>query len=358
MDTITFGIVGAGWRTEFFMRVARALPERFNVAGVVVRNDTKRQAFDQRWGCKVFATVDELLNQTEPLFVVTSVPWPPNPGIIKQLVARGVAVLSETPPAPDVEQMTDLYNFVQEHDGKVQVAEQLHLRPNHAAWQAVIDSAILGPVSQAQISVAHGYHGISLIRRALGITYEDATITATATKLRHMQGPGRAGLPEAEKIIESDQKFFRLDFDPKLGLMDFTGAQYFSWILASRLLIRGVRGEIHDGSVAYLKDHHTPIYADFKRQTAGVGDNLETSYLKYIQFGDEVVYTNPLAPAALSDDEIAVGTCLLKMADYVKTGNEFYPLAHASQDHYLSIMCESALKTGQTVRTAPQVWRE
>ena len=30
-----FAVIGAGWRTSLYMRVARAVPERFHVSGVV-----------------------------------------------------------------------------------------------------------------------------------------------------------------------------------------------------------------------------------------------------------------------------------------------------------------------------------
>ena len=36
-----FGIVGSGWRSEFFLRLARLLPERFRVTG---RGDAYRVA--------------------------------------------------------------------------------------------------------------------------------------------------------------------------------------------------------------------------------------------------------------------------------------------------------------------------
>ena len=52
-------------------------------------------------------------------FVVTSLPWATNPELIKVLVERGVPVLSETPPAPEVADMIDLWEYVEEKGGKV-----------------------------------------------------------------------------------------------------------------------------------------------------------------------------------------------------------------------------------------------
>jgi predicted dehydrogenase len=70
----TFGLIGGGWRSEFFLRIARDLPEQFPLAGVVVRNNEKRERLQAAWSVPVFATVEELLAKGKPAFVVTSVP--------------------------------------------------------------------------------------------------------------------------------------------------------------------------------------------------------------------------------------------------------------------------------------------
>ncbi|RYG23273.1 gfo/Idh/MocA family oxidoreductase, partial [bacterium] len=44
-----FAIVGAGWRTEFFLRIAKALPDQFEVTKVLVRSDEKAKAIES-WG--------------------------------------------------------------------------------------------------------------------------------------------------------------------------------------------------------------------------------------------------------------------------------------------------------------------
>ncbi len=112
MSRITFGIIGAGWRAEFYTRIARALPDRFSISGVVVRDPQKRAAFGDRWGCPVFADAEALLAETSPAFVVTSLSWDSNPEIVVELVRAGMPVLSETPPAPDLEQLSALYRQV------------------------------------------------------------------------------------------------------------------------------------------------------------------------------------------------------------------------------------------------------
>ena len=68
------------------------------------------------------------------------------------------------------------------------------------------------------------------------------------------------------------------------------------------------------------------------------------------------MYTNPFFPARLSDDEIAVATCLQKMWEYVNVGQDFYGLAEASQDHYLGMMIQQAIESKEPVKTETQIW--
>ena len=94
----------------------------------------------------------------------------------------------------------------------------------------------------------------------------------------------------------------------------------------------------------------------FLRNSVGAGSNLEGHHLRGYTLGDEWVYENPLAPARLFDDEIAVGACLLKMKRYVDTGEEFYPLAEGCQDHYLSMLIDEAAESGSAVTATQRAW--
>lgn len=352
---ITFGIVGGGWRAEFFMRIARALPERFYVSGVVIRNEEKGRAFEEQWGVPTFRSTEDLLKQTISSFVVLSVPVSQTPELIKQLVRQGVPVLSETPPAADLEQLNQLYQDIGP-DARVQVAEQYAFQPLHAARIAIVQSGLLGTVSQAQVSAAHGYHGISIMRSLLGIRFEDAQIRGFGFSSPIISGPNREGDPTQEKTSISNQVIAHLAFGDKLGVFDFTGDQYFSWIRSERVLVRGNKGEINNTRLAYLQDFRTPIQLELRRLNAGENGNLEGYYHKGILAGDKWVYRNPFQPGRLSDDEIAIATSLQKMGDYVQGGPSFYSLAEAAQDHYLGMMITQAVKSGETVETTKQSW--
>lgn len=355
MNPSSFAVVGPGWRTEFFLRVARALPEDFRIDGVVVRDPARGAAFETQWGVPSFRSIEALLRLTRPRFAVVSVPQPAAPDVIAELADRGMPVLTETPPAPDLDGLLRLAALVR-GGARIQVAEQYVLQPTHAARLALIASGRIGTPSHAHVAVAHGYHGTSLIRNYLGLGFENATITAAGFQSPIVAGPTRAGPPEAFRIDRSDQTIATLDFGDRLAVFDFTGDQYHSWIRSPRVLIRGERGEIKDDELRYLEDHRTPVMLRLLRQDTGHYADIQGYHHQGILAGAEWVYRNPFPGARLNDDEIAVAGCLAGMARHVETGEEIYGFAEAAQDQYLALSIAAARASGGTVRTVTQPW--
>lgn len=355
MKPIEFAIVGGGWRAEFFLRIARALPDRFKIIGMTVRDATKGKALEAAWNVATFRDVDGLLGATKPAFVIVSVPQPVAPGIITELAARNVPILTETPPAPDREGLLDLWKLV-EGGARIQVAEQYIRQPLHAARLALVNSGKLGRPSFAHVSSAHGYHGTSLIRHFLGIGFEAATVTARAFESDIVAGPGRNGPPASETIGKSRQVIAQLDFGDRLGIYDFTGEQYFSWIRSLGVLIRGDRGEIRNYDVRYLEAFDRPVHFRLERQNAGEDGNLEGHWTKGYVGGAEWIYRNPFPYASLSDDEVAIATVLAGMGAYVEGGPDIYSFAEAAQDQWLSLAIDEALATGNTVHEPDAPW--
>ncbi len=53
---------------------------------------------------------------------------------------------------------------------------------------------------------------------------------------------------------------------------------------------------------------------------------------EYLTAEGNVLYENPFKSARLSDEEIAIATCLLNMKKYLETGVPFYSLKEAALD--------------------------
>ena len=355
MTASRFAIVGGGWRAEFHLRVATALRERFDVTGVFTRDAARRAAIGSGFAVPTSDSLKGLLS-TEPDFVVVATPWAVTPDLLRALTDRGMPVLAETPPAPDLDGLRALAPLAR--TGRIQVAEQYQFQPLHAARLAVARSGRLGRISQARVSAAHGYHGVDLIRRFLGLDREPLTVTAHRFVSPLIAGPDRAGPPAEERVVESEQVVAFLDAEDRLGIYDFTEDQYFSWIRRTRVLLRGDRGELDDRSVRWLMDHQTPVVDELTRHDAGQDGNLEGFHHKGITLGDEWLYRNPFVPARLSDDEIAVATCLARMGEWLQGGPEVCSLADAAQDHYLGLCIDEAARTGLPATISGHVWDE
>ena len=247
MTLYRFAIVGAGWRTEFFLRIAAALPERFRLEGLVVRNPDKGARLTAQWGHHTYRCVDDLLEHTKPEFLISSVSYGANYEVNRQLLDTGLPVLSETPPAATLDQMLELWEAVARQRGRFQVAEQFTRQPHHAARLAAIRQGRIGPVHKAYVSVCHGYHGTSLIRHFLGVGFDEARIVGMSFTDRVLDPGGREGPPRDPKVQEHSQQIALLDFGGgRQSVFDFVGVQYFSPIRNQRMAIRGEWGTPKD----------------------------------------------------------------------------------------------------------------
>ena len=355
MEKIQFAIVGAGWRAAFYFQIARALPERFHVCAAVEPDETRAAAAKAAWGVETVPEIGDLKKIAKPDFVVLCLPQAILPEMIRRAVDEGYFVLSETFEAKTPAELESFYRSVSD-PARVQVSEQYWYQPIHAARLALLKTGVIGTATQAQIAVGHGYHGTSLIRKYLGIAYENCRIGGKIFRNPIVRGPGRQGYPDHEELIEDQQQFAVFDFGGKWAVFDFTEEQYFSSIRAPRVLVRGERGELENNTVRYLTDFRTPVEYELHRMASGVNGSMGAPHIVGITAADRWYYQNPYGAARLSDDELAVARVLESMGAYVRGGEAFYPLEEGCQDQYLSIMMKKAFATGAAVETETQCW--
>ena len=149
-----------------------------------------------------------------------------------------------------------------------------------------------------------------------------------------------------------------LDFDGRSAVFDFTEDQYFSWIRSNRVLVRGERGEIHDSTVRYLREGGAPVIAEIRRHETGRDGNLEGLGLVGLTLDGEWVARNEFVGARLSDDELAIATCLARMSAYLGGGPGFCDLADGVHDHHLGLMIDAAAESGEAVHVPGHLWDE
>jgi predicted dehydrogenase len=363
--TARIGIVGSGFRARTMLRVLHALPDRFEVVGVATRNAADRAELAARGlpaaglpglPAPAYASVPELLAGGRPDVVLLTLPAGAAQPLIRDLAAAGVPVLTETPAAGTVEELAALQRLVD--DGAcVHVAEQYHLEPLVGAQLAVAGSGLLGPVTDAHVAVAHDYHGLSVLRRALGITFEDAVITARRDARRVLPSPSRAGDPENLDLVDTVHATAWLDFGGRLGTYEFDDVQYRSWVRSPTLSVRGERGELRDDVVRHVGADGLPRRSPLERVAAGGAGSHEGLFLRGYTLDGGWLYRNEFRPARLPDDELSIARIVADMAAHVLHGAPSpYSVAEAAQDQYLQLQVRFAAASGERVRTTPQPW--
>jgi len=352
---VRFAVVGSGWRSKFYLRLAATAPERLEAVAVVTNSDAAAEAMAAQWRIPAFRTLDEAV-ALRPDFVVAAVSWPAMPGVIEQLVASGTRVLAETPPAPTADGLRELWDKVGS-SGLVQVAEQYMLMPGHAARKSVIDLGVIGAPTAVQVASTHLYHATSLMRSMLGAGMSEAVVNAqqfTAPLVDPLVFDGWREDPQPEPRRNT---IATLDFgEGRMGLYDFVDNQWWNPLLSRRIVIRGSHGEIVDDAVTRLVDG-APVTSPLAYRRTGIDMNLEGNDLRTIAFDGAVVYRNEWVGTRFSEDDIAVAAMLVDAGAWARDeGPEAYSLAEACQDHLLGLAIEESARTGRDVHVMKEAW--
>jgi predicted dehydrogenase len=356
MTVTTFGVVGSGWRGRFFLRLAAALPDRLRATGVVTRSAEAGARVREEWDVPDFRSAADLLARERPDYVVVAVPWPVTPVATRELVALGIPVLAETPPAPDLDGLRALWAEVG-RSGLVQVAEQYLLMPGHAARLAIVHSGLIGEPTSVQVSSTHLYHAVSMMRGMLGVGYRPATVHARAFAAPLVDPLTPGGWTGDEEPKPARTTLATIDFDGAMGLYDFTDNQWWNPLRTRRIVIRGSRGELVDDRVVRMVDATTPVESVLLRRQTGWDLNLEGLDLKHISLDGAVVYRNPFVGSGLSDDDLAVADIAERTGAWARgEASPPYPLADGCQDHLISLAIEESIATGAAVTTTVEDW--
>jgi predicted dehydrogenase len=353
----TIAIIGAGWRAEFYIRIAQLLPERFEIVGVVARKEDVRNALTQEYGVQTFSSISQLLSHKKPDYAVSSVSWDSNPSVVEELVKAGVHVLCETPPAPTVEALQKLWSAVGS-SGMVQVAEQYLNLPGHSSRLAITKSGVIGDVTSVELSSTHGYHAVSIMRGFLQSGFEPTTITTRQFEAPLVNPLLRDGWNSDLSPQMAKTTISLIDFGGgKSGIYNFVDNQWHNQLRHRRIVVRGSKGEIVDDAVIRLIDGPAITTSKIERYQLGYDLNLDGFDTEHLSFDGQVVFKNPFVGLRFMDEEIAIAHLMVQMADWID-GNAQppYPLSEASQDQLISLAVDQSIASGKSVTTQKQDW--
>ena len=345
----TFALIGSGWRAQMFLKVARELGT-VRCVGVVVRTP-------RRLDVPTFTSLEACLSELPVDFVLTTTPRHVTPQVITDAVDRGLPVLAETPPAPDLEGLRALWSAVGDSE-LVQVAEQYPMMPSHAARAALVATGAIGTPTQVQVSSTQQYHAVALIRGLLAAGRGSVAVRATRFTAPLISPLSRTGWTDDGEAHPTTTTIATLDFgDERSGVYDFTEQQTRNQLRFRRLTVRGSAGELHNDEVVRMTGARTLVRTPLVRRQTGYDLDLIGYDTEHISFGSHVLYRNPYPGRRWMDDEIGMATLLESMASWVRgEGPEPYPLAEGTQDQHIALAIEESADTDTTVTTSCEAW--
>lgn len=348
-------MIGTGWRAEFYHRIAKEMPDLFHIGAVLGHTEESAKKFSAKTG--LFATADpDRAMETNPDFAVLCIPPDARMPYLMKLAQSKIPILCETPAGKTIGELNELWTLKQTYGASVQVCEQYFLQAWNYAVMAVIRQGLLGDISNVRLSAMHGCHAASIMRRILGIGFENCMITGRQFHFDVTATDSRSGYDDSGRILPVLRETGCLQFDNgKAAFYDFSQEQYFSTIRARSLNVQGSRGEINNWTVSYLNKQNQTVTQDMHRIDSGVYGISGWSHTG-IMFREDYLYRNPFPGARLNDDELAVADYLFCMKQGLDAGTECYPLREALQDAYLAIKMQEAFISSRCLKTEHQVW--
>ena len=110
MAKLRFIVVGSGWRSLFYWRIAQALPERFELCAMLCRTEEKAEKMHREYGVPVSTSVEQCA-ALHPDLVVVAVNKASIAAVSTEWLARGFAVLCETPAALEEDALRALWQL-------------------------------------------------------------------------------------------------------------------------------------------------------------------------------------------------------------------------------------------------------
>lgn len=365
MKKIRFVIVGSGWRSLYYVRISKALPQYFELCGMFCRTKEKADMIAAAYDIHTTTSKEEC-RKMEPDFVVVAVNKTSIAEVSEEWMDFGFTVLCETPAALDLAVLKELWELHRNRGARLAVAEQYTRYPVYGAMLKVLDRNIIGEPYSINISLAHEYHGASLIRAFLregmtpfqvtGKTYTFPTTETLSRYERFTDG----------RIADRKRTVAVFEFaDGKMAFYDFDSEQYRSPIRKNYVDVRGCRGEMKDEMFFYLNGDNMPEkaaleIAKHKTITQWENPNLhEVTEIENITFCGDTVYAPAFGLCGLSSDETAVAQVMLDTALYAGGKKELdYPLENALQDAYMAILLQEAVTTQKTVKSTVLPWHD
>ena len=299
-----FVLCGTGWRARFYLRIALALPDLFSVSSIYTRQEERAEELRSK-GYIATTDLDEALAFEHSFVVVASGKEGFFP-LLMELSKRGETIASET-------------TFLSLSEEELSIAEKIEGYTLEQYWFTPLYGSIrkslprIGKIESVYLSALHNHHAASILRGIFPNKAVKDHRLLLEQKASCRKSGSRQGLLKSCEVEEYTRRINLVEMiGGEVFINDFSSNQYHSYIIPSRIEIRGEKGVITERGVSYMDDQGYPITLDFCFHRDSERINQSTT-LSHVSLGDSVVFENEFYPATLNDDEIAIATMLKRL---------------------------------------------
>ena len=324
MTILKAGVIGPGGRARAHLPIIRILSDKYKLVAVCDIDEEKAKVAATETGANPYTDIEEMLDQ-ENLDVCLVATQAESHHVIAQVLAeRKVNIVTETPIAVTVPCADAMIKAARENGVLLEVSENARRWPHERLKRKIVESGLIGDVSEFYLSYTSGsYHGVSVIR----------AILATEAQSVVAEFPDEEDVKERGDIEWSNGIKGRYEYNSTRG-------NYWE-IIGSKGTLRGNELHLFDG------DKKLNIV------TETIGEESERTVKRaYVQTEPEVVWGSHLQNYALPGaDNVAVADAWCSLHDSVVHGKQLdYGGENAKKDvELLMAVRESASEGGQKV---------
>ena len=350
---LRFIVVGSGFRSLYFGRIAKTYPTEFEMVYMLCRTEEKAKKIAGEHHIPTTSSI-EACEEAKPDFVVIAVDRASMAAVTEEWIKKGYPVVTETPVGATKEELKKIWEWKQQ-GAKITVCEQYHRYPTVMAGLKAIEEGKIGDPYAVSLSLAHDYHGVSLIRRMLRNGIEPVTLRGSRYRFPVEETDSRKGRITDGRVAMMDRNHVTLEFaSGKVAFYDFSSVQYRSYIRTRHLNVQGQKGEWSNTMLYYSGEDHRPRAEQLLPFIAPKHLVLDTKELR-----DLSRCWTPELLLEQQEDEFAIATMLYDLREYLEGGQEVYPLEEALEDAYLWLLMEEAeANPGKAVHSERMPWHK
>lgn len=353
MGALSYIIVGSGFRAEYYARIARTYPQQFR-ALFFCRSEEKAAKMYVETGIHATTSL-QVCEDFQADFAVIVVNKENVADVCEEWVNLGYPVVSETPAGSSLEKLYRLWELHERKGACITVCEQYHRYPGLIAGLDAVSEGRIGTPYSAYLSLAHDYHGASLLRRMLLVQGDSFIMHGKRFCSPVVETDSRAGAITDGHSDHKNRDIVSIAFSSgKEAVYDFSGVQYRSFLRSRHIVVRGERGEWNDNLIYYIDEKNQP-----KREYLMPVIREKYSPLDTQDLRDLRKTWQPELFLDTRQDEYAIATMLFDMRDYLAGGDEVYPLREALDDAYFWLLMEKAVSSPWSeVRSQVMPWHQ